>query len=80
MRLGKKRGTGIQHRRATRPNEVWAYDCVFDQNPEGRRLKILVITDEFARECLAIEVQRRLGGRGGRGGSRETRGRALGPG
>jgi putative transposase len=57
-RLGRKRGTGSQHRRAVKPNEVWAYDFVFDQTRDGRRLKILVITDEFTRECLAVEVRR----------------------
>ena len=53
---GKAQGT--QHRRAQRPNEVWAYDFVSDETRDGRRLKFLVVEDEFTRECLAIEVRR----------------------
>jgi transposase InsO family protein len=39
-RLGHD-GNGCTRRRATRPNEVWSYDFLFDQTAEGRRLKIL---------------------------------------
>lgn len=53
---GKAQGT--QHRRAQRPNEVWACDFVSDETRDGRRLKILVVEDEFTRECLAVEVRR----------------------
>jgi transposase InsO family protein len=53
---GKAQGT--QHRRAQRPNEVWAYDFVSDETRDGRRLRFLVVEDEFTRECLAIEARR----------------------
>jgi putative transposase len=43
---------------ATRPNEVWTYDFVFDRDAAGRRLKLLTLMDEFTREGLAIRVGR----------------------
>jgi len=43
---------------ATRPNEVWTYDFVFDRDAVGRRLKLLTLMDEFTREGLAIKVGR----------------------
>lgn len=49
-----------QRRRATRINEVWSYDFVFDQSEDGRRLKWLPICDEFSRESVALEVERRM--------------------
>jgi putative transposase len=39
-------------------NHVWSYDFVIDQTEDGRQLKMLVVIDEFTRECLAIEVAR----------------------
>jgi transposase InsO family protein len=46
--------------RPERRNHVWAYDFVFDRTHDGRPLKILTVIDEYTRECLAIEVQRKL--------------------
>jgi putative transposase len=43
---------------ASRPNEVWTYDFVFDRDAAGRRLKLLTLMDEFTREGLAIRVGR----------------------
>src|SRR5215471_4540755 len=43
-------------RQATRPNEVWTYDFVFDWCANGQRLKILSVIDEYTRECLALAV------------------------
>ncbi len=43
---------------ASRPNEVWTYDFVFDRDAAGRRLKLLTLMDEFSREGLAIRVGR----------------------
>lgn len=42
---------------ATGPNQVWAYDFVFDACANGQTLKCLVITDEWTHEALAIDVQ-----------------------
>jgi putative transposase len=45
---------------AERPDHVWALDFQFDQTSDGRILKLLHIVDEFTREALAIECQRRI--------------------
>ena len=47
-------------KRAGRPNHVWSYDFVFERTHDGRPLRMLTLVDEFTRECLAIEVERRL--------------------
>ena len=44
--------------RAEHPNHVWTYDFVFDETRDGRRLKFLVVMDEFTRLCLRIQVGR----------------------
>jgi putative transposase len=41
---------------AAGPNQVWAYDFVFDGCANGQQLKCLTVIDEFTRECLAIDV------------------------
>lgn len=47
--------------RPERANHVWAYDFVEDRTRDGRRFRMLNVVDEFARECLAIRVSRKLG-------------------
>ena len=42
---------------------MWSYDFVFDQTEDGRRLNWLPICDEFNRELVALEVERRMGAR-----------------
>jgi putative transposase len=42
------------------PNHVWSYDFVMARTHEGRAFRMLTIIDEYTRECLAIEVARRL--------------------
>ena len=59
QRLGNSKG-GTQRRRAERINHVWSYDFVFDQTEDGRRLKWLPICDEYSRELVALEVERRM--------------------
>lgn len=46
--------------RPERPNHVWAYDFVQDHTRDGRNFRMLTVIDEFTRECLAIDVARRL--------------------
>ncbi|MEM8643619.1 MAG: IS3 family transposase [Pseudomonadota bacterium] len=46
--------------RPERPNHVWAYDFVQDRTRDGRKFRMLTVIDEFTRECLAIDVARRL--------------------
>ncbi len=41
---------------ATGPNEVWAYDFVFDVCANGQKLKCLTLIDEFTKESLRIDV------------------------
>jgi len=47
-------------RRAERPNHVWSYDFVHERTHDGRALRMLVIVDEYTRECLSIDVARSL--------------------
>jgi putative transposase len=46
--------------RPKRKNHVWSYDFVADRTSDGRKLRLLTVIDEFTRECLAIDVERRL--------------------
>jgi len=39
---------------------VWSYDFVADRTEDGRQLKLLVVIDEFTRECLRIRVSRKI--------------------
>jgi transposase InsO family protein len=41
-------------------DHVWAYDFVQARTHDGRPLRLLTLVDEFTRECLAIDVARRL--------------------
>ncbi len=43
-----------------RRNHVWSYDFVHDRTHDGRSYRILVVIDEFTRECLALKVARKL--------------------
>jgi putative transposase len=45
-------------RRALHKDHVWSYDFVADRLEDGRQIRLLVVIDEFTRECLAIEVAR----------------------
>jgi len=46
--------------RAAYPNHVWSYDFVHDRTHDGRAIRMLAVMDEYTRECLAIDVARRL--------------------
>jgi putative transposase len=46
--------------RAERRNHVWSYDFVADRTHDGRPLRMLTVIDEYTRECLAVDVERRL--------------------
>jgi putative transposase len=47
--------------RPERANHVWSYDFVSAMTHDGRTLRMLVLIDEYTRECLATRVARRLG-------------------
>jgi len=49
---------GCVRHRAKYPHHVWSYDFLTDRTEDGRQLKVLVVIDEFTRECLALEVGR----------------------
>jgi len=44
------------------PDHIWSYDFVSEQLETGRKVKLLVVLDEFTRECLALDVSRRVQG------------------
>ena len=46
--------------RPERPNHVWSWDFVFDRTDDGRPIKLMVVIDEYTRQCLAIHVARRI--------------------
>jgi transposase InsO family protein len=46
--------------RPEHPNHVWAYDFVAARTHDGRPLRLLTLVDEYTRECLSIDVARRL--------------------
>ena len=46
--------------RATHKNHVWSYDFVMTRMHDGRLVRMLKVIDKFTRECLAIDVERRL--------------------
>jgi putative transposase len=58
-RLGNS-GNGCARQRATRKDEVWAWDFVHDTTKDGRTLKWLTLVDEYTRECLALRVARSI--------------------
>src|SRR4029078_13669078 len=41
-------------------DHVWSYDFVHARTHDGRPVRMLTLIDEFTRECLAIDVARRL--------------------
>ena len=54
-RRGKKGQVPLQ---AGYANHVWTYDFVEDATQDGRKLRILTLTDEHTRRSLAVEVRR----------------------
>ena len=41
-------------------NEVWSWDFVHGRTDNGVSLKMLTLIDEYSRECLKIQVARKL--------------------
>jgi transposase InsO family protein len=41
-------------------NHAWSYDFVMDRTADGRAIRMLTVVDEFTRECLAVDVARKL--------------------
>jgi len=57
-RLPGQSANGCARHQALYRNHVWSYDFLTDRTEDGRQLKLLVVIDEFTRECLAAEVGR----------------------
>lgn len=58
-RLGHS-GNSCVRRRAEHKDHVWTWDFIHDRTAKGQPLKWLAITDEYTRECLALEVDRSI--------------------
>ncbi len=43
-------------------NHIWSYDFLSERLENGHLMKLLVVIDEFTRECLAIDVNRKIKG------------------
>ena len=42
------------------PDHVWSYDFVMHHTNDGRKFRMLTVIDEYTRQCLAIDVSRRM--------------------
>lgn len=51
---------GIVRRRPEHIDHVWAWDFIHDRDERGRPLKWFALLDEYTRENLALEVNRRM--------------------
>ncbi len=58
-RLWLNDGSCVRLRPAHR-DHVWSYDFVQDRTSDGRAFRMLTVIDEYSRECLAIDVARKL--------------------
>jgi putative transposase len=59
-------GTSVNSCDKKRPehyNHVWSYDFLTERLENGRRVRLLVVMDEYTRESLAIDVARNFRGR-----------------
>jgi putative transposase len=63
-RGGRKRALGTRAPMALPqgPNQRWSLDFVSDMLADGRRFRVLVVVDDFTRECLALVVDTSLSG------------------
>jgi putative transposase len=63
-RGGRKRalGTRAPMTLPQGPNQRWSLDFVSDMLADGRRFRVLVVVDDFTRECLALIVDISLSG------------------
>lgn len=59
-RLVSSGENSVTKRRAEYPGHVWSYDFAMDTTEDGRRVKIMLVVDEYTRECLSLEGQRSI--------------------
>jgi putative transposase len=64
-RGGRKRALGTRAPRTLPqgPNQRWSLDFVADTLTDGRRFRILVVVDDFTRECLCLVADTSLSGK-----------------
>src|ERR1700758_753515 len=64
-RGGRKRalGTRAPMTLPQGPNQRWSLDFVADTLTDGRRFRILVVVDDFTRECLCLVADTSLSGK-----------------
>jgi putative transposase len=62
-RSGRKRalGTRVPMAIPQGPNQRWSLDFASDALTDGRRIRILVVVDDFTRECLTLVADISLG-------------------
>jgi transposase InsO family protein len=64
----KKRGfdgssaNACHRKRPEHYNHIWSYDFLKERLENGRLMKLLVVIDEYTRECLVIDVNRKIKG------------------
>ena len=46
--------------RPSHKDHVWSYDFMADRTSDGKPFRMLTLMDEFTRECLSIDVARKL--------------------
>lgn len=63
QRSRKPRPTGAHASRSTQPGSGWCCDLLFDEDRSGHKLAWLAVLDECTRECLALDVYRRVNSR-----------------
>jgi len=61
-RLGSS-DNACHRKKSMHKDHVWSYDFVSDRTEKGGRLRMLCVVDEFTRECLTIEVERKFKGK-----------------
>ena len=64
-RGGRKRALGTRGTMLVPqwPNDRWSLDFVADQFIDGRRFRVLVVVDDFTRECLALVLDTSISGK-----------------
>ena len=63
-RGGRKRAIGTRSPMVLpqKPNQRWSLDFVSDTLTDGRRFRILVVVDDFSRECLCLAADTSISG------------------
>ena len=52
----------VPQAQASGPNQCWSADFVSDKLTDGRTIRILMVIDQFTRECVWLEADRSMNG------------------